>query len=342
MIAPASFRVRVRSLLTGTALAWASLVGAQETGSPAPTLAFPTQPTDWIGSPPLTLEMLKGKAALLWFYEEGCPKCREKWPAMLASSRKFEGKPILFIAVNSGNSRQEVQSYVRDCNVSWPTIVDSDRSFEKAAGVNEVSLQNIYQMRLLLPDGKLIQGNPGEFEAMADSAVRDAKWNVDPTSIPASLRNAWQAVEVGAFVSASVVLKKSLKSGPPDVKAGAEVLMAAVNAALDKQLKAAESASESGSKWAAYKEFQSLVATFKGYDLPPSVAEQIKTLSTDPAVKAELAAIKVLDGLKKNFSNTSVTVRNRTVAGLQKLVADQPETDAGKEAKAILEKVGQQ
>ena len=32
--------------------------------------ALPTDEGSWLNSPPITAEMLKGKAAVLWFYEE--------------------------------------------------------------------------------------------------------------------------------------------------------------------------------------------------------------------------------------------------------------------------------
>jgi hypothetical protein len=49
------------------------LVWAQENSK----LALPSDPSMWINSAPITMEALQGKAALLWFYEESCPRCRE-------------------------------------------------------------------------------------------------------------------------------------------------------------------------------------------------------------------------------------------------------------------------
>src|SRR5262245_41779356 len=75
---------------------------------------FPSEPAAWINAPPLSAEMLKGKGAVIWFYEEQCPNCRNKWPGMYELAKKYEGQPVLFMAVNSGNSRDAVQEYVQD------------------------------------------------------------------------------------------------------------------------------------------------------------------------------------------------------------------------------------
>src|SRR5688572_16136054 len=120
-----------RLLLALVALVNGSLLAAER----ADGLSLPADPRLWINSGPISFDALKGKAAVLWFYEEQCPKCREKWPELLALSKKLEGQPIIFIAVNSGNSRGEVEQYVRSNKITWPVIVDPTREFEQALGL---------------------------------------------------------------------------------------------------------------------------------------------------------------------------------------------------------------
>src|SRR5690349_3653751 len=43
---------------------------------------LPRDPAAWLNSPPLSVEALKGKGVVLWFFEEQCPRCRAKWPGM--------------------------------------------------------------------------------------------------------------------------------------------------------------------------------------------------------------------------------------------------------------------
>ena len=63
---------------------------------------FPVDPAVWINSSPLSLQQLRGKAVFLWFFEETCPQCREKWPSMIERAQQMKDQPIVFIAVNSG------------------------------------------------------------------------------------------------------------------------------------------------------------------------------------------------------------------------------------------------
>ena len=105
---------------------------------------------------------------------------------MLAVANKYQGKPIVFIAVNSGTTTSAVASYLREHNITWPTIVDSGRQFEIAAGVGEISLQNIINYRVLNADGTLSQGR--SLDDAANRALATAAWNVDPETIPDALQ----------------------------------------------------------------------------------------------------------------------------------------------------------
>ena len=99
-----SQRLQAGAVLTSLLVAGAA--GGAATGQAADdAFRLPDQPAAWVNSPPISLSALKGKAAVLWFYEEQCPNCKKKWPALLAAAKQYEGQPIVFIAVNSGNSR---------------------------------------------------------------------------------------------------------------------------------------------------------------------------------------------------------------------------------------------
>ena len=78
------------------------------------------------------------------------------WPGLQAVASKYQDKPVLFLAVNSGTPRFEVQSYLKKNRVTWPAIADLDRSFERSCGVPPVTLKNIYQVRIMKPAGQLI------------------------------------------------------------------------------------------------------------------------------------------------------------------------------------------
>lgn len=298
---------------------------------------LPTNPAAWLNSPPLTTEMLAGKAAFLYFFEEGCPRCRERWPAIFEAANQFQGKPVVFIAVNSGTPRNEVQRYASEVGLKWPVIVDTDRTFEKVAGLtNEISLQNIYQARGLLPDGS-IQNASTDIAASVPELLSDAKWRVEPAEVPELLKPAWLQIEFGNFNAASALVKKNLSSPKADVKSGAEKLLAAVAKERDAAIKAADDADAGGRKWEAFKLYTALVLRFKTFDVPTEVHTKLRELAVDEAVRNELAAGKLWDGVARQFSPTAAPSKG-ALSQLQRLVKQHPDTEAARHAQAVLDR----
>jgi Thioredoxin-like len=177
---------------------------------------LPTDPGRWINSPPLTKEMLAGKATVFYFVEETCPNCAKNWPGILEATTKFEGQPVLFVAVNSGTSRPEFEGYLRKNRVAWPAISDWDRTFEKQFGF-EISLENIGQVQVLMPDGNFQGGDFRDIGASATDAAKSAKWKIDPTDIPQTLRPAWLAIEFGSFTDAARPITRGLAGKGPQL-----------------------------------------------------------------------------------------------------------------------------
>ncbi|MGC3968426.1 MAG: TlpA disulfide reductase family protein [Pirellulales bacterium] len=314
----------------------AAAAGSAADGSPA-VVQLPTNPAAWINSQPLSNEMLAGKTAYLYFFEEGCPSCVRRWPELMEAAKKFTGKPIVFIAVNSGTARRDVQLYVDEVHVTWPVIVDEDRSFEKALGVDPmISLQNIYQATALMPDGRW-QDTSTDIAGTAPGLLTDAKWRVEPSEVPDLLKSAWLQVEFGNFNGAAMLVKRNLQSPKSDVKAAAEKLQAAVTKERDTDLAAAKTADEGGRKWDAYKKYQALVVRFKSYDVPADAHASIRTLAVDPAVRNELAANKLWESAARQFSPTAPPSKGATAA-LQRIVTQHPDTEAARNAQAVLDR----
>jgi hypothetical protein len=273
---------------------------------------------------------------VLWFYEEQCPKCRAKWPSMYEAARKFEGRPIVFIAVNSGNPRAAVEQYAREVDLKWPVIVDADRSLEAAAGVGQISLQNIYQMRLILPNGSITNGDWNNIEGSAERALKGAKWKIDPTGLSPQLKPAWMALELGDTPGASQMLKKLRPSAKGDVKESLAKLDAAVASEIESLVAEGKAAMTSGNKLAAYKACDQLLERYGGFALPAGLEEKRKDLAADPGVKAALAAAGMLANAKKQLASGSPLGKKRVAAILERIIKDSPESDAGLEAKELL------
>jgi peroxiredoxin len=312
-------------------------VSAQE--SAGGEFRLPDQPAAWVNSTPISLTALKGKAAVLWFYEEQCPNCKKKWPAIQAEAKKYEGKPILFIAVNSGTSRFEVEQYAREVGLKWPVIVDSTRQFETLCDVGEISLQNIHQLGMIMPNGQFKKGNWDDIPGSADKALADAAWKVDPAGIPQALRAAWLAVEFGNPASAATAVKKGLNSPKADIQEAAGKLHESVQTEVQEHLSLADQWLEGKQKWEAYKIYDGVKERFGGYDLPTDVAAKMKELEADSKVKNEITAGKALDAAAKLLRNASASSQRSAVTRLKKLVMDFGDTEAAAQAQQFLTKL---
>ena len=293
---------------------------------------MPTDPSVWLNSTPITSELLEGKGAVLYFFEETSAQCAASWPALLAVADKYQGKPIVFIAINSGTPTSAVASYLRQYNVPWPTIVDSTRQFELAAGVGEISNQNILNYIVLNADGTLSQGR--SLDDAAKRALATAAWNVDPETIPDALQECWQAVEFGNYASASRTLQKSLNSKKPEIQTAAATLNDFVQRKLNETLEKATSAKAAGDDWLAYKAFGELQDRFKGYEIETDVSAELETLAESEAVEAQLAAGKQLTSALKTASRSGL---DRVTKRLEKLIENYPGTEAAQKAQSLLD-----
>jgi hypothetical protein len=311
---------------------------AQEEATNKAQPKLPAHPAMWINSPPITNEMLAGKAAVLFFFDAQDRGVADGWPRQLLISAKFDGTPVMFIGVCSGLARPQLEAYVRRVKLPWPVICDSDRSFVSQFGI-QITPQAPRSVQVLQANGSFKPGDINNLEASAVEAMRDAKWKIDPKEIPAVLHSAWLAIEFGKYPEAASALKIHLK-GKPEVKEAANRLNQIVLDDLASQVEAAGKAFDDEKKWDAFKRYSAIPARFKGFALPPEVATRIKELSDDDAIKEEQLAMKVLETTLQNAAR-SPTAQKGAARLLQKLIDDHPNTEAAAEAQKLLGQIGQ-
>ena len=301
---------------------------------------LPEDPKQWVNSRPLSLDALKGKAVVFYFFEEQCPRCIEKWPPMLAASQEFQGQPVVFIGVNSGSSRRTIESYARKANIPWPIIVDEDRSLEKQFNLpKEISLQNIYQMRVVSSEGVVRPGNPNAFETTVKDSLIGATWKIDPATIPEELLAAWKEVELGDYQRAFPLLKRQLGSRNDEIRTTAEQLQSLVLGDLTKQTKLAKESEEQSKIWEAYKQYATIAARYRSYEGVDEATDKAKELAKHDTVKAEQSALKKLAVAKSTGSRGDQRSVQRAIGMLKSLVEDSPESEAAIEAQEILDRV---
>ena len=257
---------------------------------------------------------------------------------MTAVVRASALEPVVFIAVNSGTPPSKLAAYVRRHRITVPVVADVDRSLERACGVvPPISLQNIWQVRIITAQGQVVPGSARDLRAAVQQAALGARWNVDPRGIPGSLRSAWQAVETGNYQAAAKAIRRGLGSRKAEEKQAAQRLNDYVQQKIQEQLEAAQKALQQDRKWTAYRIYADVLKRFRGYGLSKDVRKQYQQLAKDPAVKTERALFKRLDGARRLLA--SARSRSRGLAALRRLIQQAPESEAAKEAQALLDRV---
>jgi len=106
----------------------ASPDGAELIGTPAP----PWEASDWIGSPPLTLESLRGKVVLVrWFMSTDCPYCTASAPALRQLDAEYRDRGLVVIGMYHHKNPEpldieKVRGWTNDFGFKFPVAVDRD------------------------------------------------------------------------------------------------------------------------------------------------------------------------------------------------------------------------
>jgi thiol-disulfide isomerase/thioredoxin len=118
-----------------------------DAGAPGANLAveggFPSLAgaTEWLNSPPLTPEGLKGKVVLIDFWTYSCINCLRAIPYVRAWADKYKDKGLVVIGVHTPEFAFErkianVKTAVADLKIEYPVAIDNDyriwRAFDNA------------------------------------------------------------------------------------------------------------------------------------------------------------------------------------------------------------------
>lgn len=301
----------------------------------------PDFPATMLNSPPLSKDGLKGKVVVLYYYEEGCPRCREAWPDKLKIAQSYKDKPVIFIAVNSGNSSADVANYLSEVNCKWPTIVDQDRSFEKACGLdNPISLQNIYQARIITPDGELVGANAQALNQSVDQHLSKASWKLDPKDVPDALKLAWQFMEIGNYNQAAASLTTAQKFLKDDAgKAAADKIKTAITTEYNNALAPAKEAEAAGDAWAALKSYQTIAQQFSSLPEAAELKTAMTKLNADPKVVKEMKAAKLWVAAQNAARQPNPATKKRAVQMAEQIIKELPDTEAAQAAQAALDTI---
>lgn len=104
----------------------------------APPLAGATR---WLNSPPLNMEMLRGKVVLIDFWTYSCINCLRTLPYVKAWDQKYRAQGLVIIGVHAPEfafekDQHNVEQAIHDLGISYPVAMD-----------NEYNIWNAFQNR---------------------------------------------------------------------------------------------------------------------------------------------------------------------------------------------------
>ena len=77
---------------------------------------------------PRTLADYRGKVVLLNFWASWCPPCLKEMPSMERLRAKAEARGLAIVALNSAETREEVDAYLSKMKLRFPILLDPDGS----------------------------------------------------------------------------------------------------------------------------------------------------------------------------------------------------------------------
>ena len=169
-------------------------------------------------------------------------------------------------------------------------------------------------------------------------ALEGAKWNVDPAKIPGDLRSLWRNLEFSHFADSRATLAKALASRKPDIKKAAQTLSDSVDERIERDLAAADKSKDGGHRLAAYERYGALVEKFPGYPAAAPAVAARRELAKDPALKKEMTALKQFEKQRDLANSPKPAVRDKALAAIQRIVDEQPDSEAARLGRELLEK----
>jgi peroxiredoxin len=278
-----------------------------------------------------SLADLRGKAVVLFFFEKDCPTCKGSIPERNAVVKEFEGRPVKFVAVAAGDPFGAAVSYGLGTNLRMPIFADNLGLMEARYG-QKISLQNIWQFRVIGPDGKLVGYNMDK--ATIERALKGAAWKFDPADYHPKVKPAAEALEFNQWETGLKLLAPLRKSGTKAVAESATKLYDAAKAEAD-GWKAEADAAAGSEPVKAYDLYAKLATLFPAEPAGKAAAGPKRQLESSKAVAAELAARKAFVPLQKSLLAAVPAHRPEAARQLKTFATKHTGTPTGDRAAAL-------
>jgi thiol-disulfide isomerase/thioredoxin len=136
---PPTERTAMTGAMTGPAMTATSASGEPEALPVEGGLPPLKGVTEWLNSPPLTQESLRGKIVVVDFWTYSCINCLRSIPYIRAWAEKYKDQGLVVIGVHAPEFAFEknldnVHKAVKDLKIDYPVAVDNDYAIWRAFG----------------------------------------------------------------------------------------------------------------------------------------------------------------------------------------------------------------
>ena len=119
----------------------------------------------------------KGKVTLVNFWATWCRPCVEEIPSLNRLRKQMHGKPFQLISVDYAEDRETIETFMRDVNVDFPVLLDTDGTV--SAKWNVVVFPSTF---VIAPDGKIVYGVKGGIHWDTEEVIKLLDNLLDETS----------------------------------------------------------------------------------------------------------------------------------------------------------------
>ncbi|BDB28840.1 cytochrome C biogenesis protein DipZ [Cupriavidus sp. TA19] len=157
---------------------------------------------EWLNSPPLTAEALRGKVVLVDFWTYSCINCLRTLPYLKAWAEKYRDQGLVVIGVHAPEfaferNTDNVRKAARDLGVSYPIAIDNNYAIWRAFGNNYWPAHYFIDAQGRVRFHHFGEGAYEKSEAVIRQLIAEAG-NADVDKLAMTTRNAAQGVEMAA------------------------------------------------------------------------------------------------------------------------------------------------
>jgi cytochrome c biogenesis protein CcdA len=135
--------------------------------------------TQWINTPPLTPEMLRGKVVLVDFWTYSCINCLRTLPYLKAWNEKYRDQGLVIIGVHTPEFAFEKEAHnvvqaVRDLGLTYPVVMDNRYAIWNAYKNQYWPAHYLFDTKGVMRDQHFGEGAYSETEQMIRTLLKEA------------------------------------------------------------------------------------------------------------------------------------------------------------------------